>query len=152
MKKNKLSIILIAVLCVFTAVLAIVHLATRKEETDGAVQIVHQGGENLVYISDITTVVDVDGTVVNNAGETKTISGKGISVYDMLVLAGVDPNCDIKITSADEYTVELTAEEISEAGKAWLLLQEDNTLRLIVFGDDGARRNVKGVARITVIY
>jgi len=149
MKKNKLTIIIIAALVLLTAVLAVVHLTTRQEEQEGAIQVVHEGKTTLVYIDDLKPVATVNGTVTNNAGEEKVISGQGILVSDVLKLAGVKPDSTVKVTSADEYTVSLMTEEIEEEGKAWLMIEE-GSLRLIVFGDTGAKRNVKNVARLTV--
>lgn len=149
MKKHKLAIIIIAILILLTAVLTVVHLTTREQSAEGAVQIVQNGKTKLVYLADLKPVAPVQGTVVNNAGEEKKIDGQGILVIDVLKLAGVTAENEVKVTSDDEYTVSLTAEEVAEEGKAWLLI-EDGTLRLIVFGDQGAKRNVKNVVRLTV--
>ena len=149
MKKHKLAIIIIAILILLTAVLTVVHLTTREQSAEGAVQIVQNGKTKLVYLADLKPVAPVQGTVVNNAGEEKKIDGQGILVIDVLKLAGVTAENEVKVTSDDEYTVSLTAEEVAEEGEAWLLI-EDGTLRLIVFGDQGAKRNVKNVVRLTV--
>lgn len=149
MKKNKLTFIIIGILVLLTAVLAVVHLTTRQQEQEGALQIVYQGKTRAIRIEDLKPVAQVDGTVTNNAGEEKRISGPGIMVADVLKLVGIPLENELKVTSADEYTVSLTAEELIEEGKAWLMIEEDS-LRLIVFGDQGAKRNVKNVARLTV--
>lgn len=149
MKKNKLTFIIIGILVLLTAVLAVVHLTTRQQEQEGALQIVYQGKTRAIRIEDLKPVAQVDGTVTNNAGEEKQISGPGIMVADVLKLVGIPLENELKVTSADEYTVSLTAEELIEEGKAWLMIEEDS-LRLIVFGDQGAKRNVKNVARLTV--
>ena len=149
MKKHKLTIIIIAALVLLTAVLAVVHLTTRQSEQEGAIQVVCDGKTTLVYIEELKPVAAVNSTVNNNAGEEKQISGQGILVSDVLKLAGVDVEASIEVTAADEYSVSLTAEEVAEEGKAWLLIEE-GTLRLIVFGDQGAKRNVKNVIRLTV--
>lgn len=148
MKKNKLTIIIIGVLVLLTLVLAVVHLTTRQQEQEGALQVIQDGRTTLVYIEELKPVAAVNGTVTNNAGEEKQISGQGILVSDVLKLAGVDEESSVEVTAADEYTVSLTAEEVAE-GNTWLLI-EDGTLRLIVFGDQGAKRNVKNVVRLTV--
>lgn len=149
MKKHKLTIIIIAVLVLLTAVLAVTHLVTREQGQEGAIQVVQDGKTTLLYIEDLKPVAAVNGTVVNNAGEEKTIDGQGILVSDVLKLAGVEVNSTVEVTADDEYSVNLSAEEVAEEGKAWLLI-EDGTLRLIVFGDQGAKRNVKYVVRLTV--
>lgn len=149
MKKNKLTIFIIGILVLLTAIFAVIHLTTRPQEQEGAVQVVHQGKTTVIRVEDLKPVAQVDGTVTNNAGEEKQISGPGIMVSDVLKLAGISPQGEVKVTSADEYTVSLTSEELAEEGKAWLMIEEDS-LRLIVFGDQGAKRNVKNVARLTV--
>lgn len=149
MKNHKFAVCIIAVLVLLTALLAVVHLTTREEEQENAVQVFYQGKMTVIALEDLKPVAQVDGTVTNNAGEEKQISGPGILVSDVLKLAGVVPASEVKVTSADEYSVALTAEEVTEEGKAWLMLEE-GTLRLIVFGDQGAKRNVKNVVRLTV--
>lgn len=149
MKKNKFIVILIAALVLLTAVLTVVHLTTREQRQEGAIQVVQDGKTTLVYIEALRPVAAVQGTVVNNAGEEKKIDGQGILISDVLKLAGVAADKEVTVTSDDEYSVSLTAEEVAEEGNAWLLI-EDGTLRLIVFGDQGARRNVKNVVRLTV--
>lgn len=149
MKKHKLAIIIIAILVLLTAVLTVVHLTTREEGQEGAIQVVYGGKTTLVSVDDLKPVAAVQGTVVNNAGEEKKIDGQGILVSDVLKLAGAAASGEVTVTADDEYSVSLTAEEVAEEGKAWLLI-EDGTLRLIVFGDQGAKRNVKNVVRLTV--
>ena len=148
MKKSKLTIIIIGILVVLTAVLAVIHLTTRQQEQEGALQVVYGGKTVAIAIEDLKPVAQVDGTVTNNAGEEKKISGPGVLVSDVLKLAGVEGGA-VKVASVDEYVVTLTAEEVAEEGKAWLMIEEDS-LRLIVFGDQGAKRNVKNVVRLTV--
>ena len=69
---------------------------------------------------------------------------------DVLTLAGVEnmPESGVLVTAADEYSVEVTADELAEEDKVYLLQEE--TPRLLVFGDNSEKRNVKNVARITV--
>ncbi len=148
MKKHKLIIIILAVLVLLTAILTVVHLTTREQKAEGAIQVVQNGSTKLVYLEDLKPVAAVQGTVVNNAGEEKNIDGQGILVSDVLKLVGAEVTTELKVTSDDEYTVSLTAGEVAE-GKAWLMI-EDGMLRLIVFGDQGAKRNVKNVVRLTV--
>ena len=149
MKKHKLVVIIIAILVLLTAVLTVVHLTTREEGQEGAVQVMYNGKTTLILFEDLKPVAVVQGTVVNNAGEEKTIDGRGILVSDVLKLAGATVDSKVTVTADDEYSVNLTADEVVEEGKAWLLLEED-FLRLIVFGDQGAKRNVKYVVRLTV--
>lgn len=149
MKNRKFTVIMIVVLVLLVAVLAVIHLNTRQQAQEGALQVVYDGKTVALNIAELKPVTQVEGSVTNNAGVEKQISGQGIAVSDVLRLAGASPDSAVKITSDDEYSASLTAEEIAQEGKAWLLIEEDS-LRLVVFGDDGAKRNVKNVVRLTV--
>ena len=67
---------------------------------------------------------------------------------DLLKQAGIETGT-VTVTSADEYSVRLTAEEVAAEDKAWLLFEGD-AFRLIVFGDKDSKRNVKNVIRLQV--
>jgi hypothetical protein len=147
MKKNKLTIIMICVLVVLTAILTVVHLTTRQQETENAIQVVFDGKTVTVPL-DKLTLVQVQGTMVTGKGEQRPIDSMGISVADLLKQAKV-PAKGVTVTSGDEYSVSLTAEEVAADNKAWLLIEEGSA-RLIVFGDENSKRNVKNVVRLTV--
>ena len=53
------------------------------------------------------------------------------------------------VVSDDSYTADLTAEEVAESGKAYLLLEQPY-LRLVVFGDQNSKRRVSNVVQIIV--
>ena len=53
----------------------------------------------------------------------------------------------VQVVSDDEYTATLQRDEVCEEGKAYLLVDEE-TLRLIVFGDKDSKRKVKNVVRL----
>ena len=150
MKKNRVLIVIIVCLLVLTAVLAIVHQTTRIQDIEGAVLVEIDGRSVAVQISEMS-LVPVQGTMVNNKGESREINGQGILLADVLALAGVqvDEVSGVSVTSSDEYRVEVTGEELETPEKAYLLIEEESA-RLMVFGVSGAKRNVKNVARITV--
>lgn len=53
------------------------------------------------------------------------------------------------VTAADEFSAVLTAQEVTEEGRVYLLREEgEERPRLIVFGDADSKRRVKDVARI----
>ena len=150
MKKNRVLIVIIVCLLAVTAVLAVTHQVTRIQDVEGAVLVEIDGRSIEVRISEMS-LVPVQGTMVNNKGESREINGQGILLADVLELAGVrvDEVSDVSVTSSDEYRVEVTGEELAIPDKAYLLIEEESA-RLMVFGDSGAKRNVKNVARITV--
>lgn len=147
MEKNKLIVIILCVLVTLTAVLTVVHLTTREKETKNAIQVVYKDQITTVPLDELT-LVPVRGTMVTGKGEQRPIDGMGISVADLLKQAHVETGA-VTVHSADEYSVTLTAEEVAAENKAWLLIEE-GAARLIVFGDENSKRNVKNVVRVTV--
>jgi len=149
MKKSKLTVIIICVLVVLTVIFAAVHLATRQQETKGAIQVLYLDQIITVPLEDLP-LVPVQGTMVTGKGEQRPINGMGISVADLLKQAYAYASTGtVVVRSADEYSVRLTAEEVAAENKAWLLI-EDGSARLIVFGDENSKRNVKNVVRLHV--
>lgn len=147
--KKKVVFGVIGVFLAMTAVLAVIHQMTRTEEVEGAVLVEFAGQSVAVQIEDMPLSV-VKGTVVNGKGDMREIDAQGILLADVLTLAGVEnmPESGVLVTAADEYSVEVTADELAEEDKVYLLQEE--TPRLLVFGDNSEKRNVKNVARITV--
>ena len=147
--KKKVVFGVIGVFLAMTAVLAVIHQMTRTEEVEGAVLVEFAGQSVAVQIEDMPLSV-VKGTVVNGKGDKREIDAQGILLADVLTLAGVEnmPESGVLVTAADEYSVEVTADELAEEDKVYLLQEE--TPRLLVFGDNSEKRNVKNVARITV--
>ena len=151
MKKNAALKILLPLVLV-TAILAVIHLATRQSEEAGAIQVVSGGKTVSVPLSRLS-LRDVSGTAVNGKGEVKTIEGKGTPLSDVLAQAGVDLSAARQITvlAADEFSAVLTAQEAAQEGKAFLMQEEgEERPRLVVFGDPDSKRRVKDVARVTV--
>ena len=147
MKKHKLTIIILCVLVALTAVLAGIHLTTREPETENAIQVQYMGQTITVFVDEMT-LVPVQGTMVTGKGEQRHIDGVGISVADLLQQANAAIGT-VTVTSTDEYSVTLTAEEVTAENKVWLLFEEES-FRLMVFGDEDSKRNVKNVVRLRV--
>lgn len=152
MKKNsKIVIAVIAVLIALTAVLAIVHSATRTEVPDGAL-LVSCGGENKYVALNSLDTVPVQGSVVNGKGEKSDIDTQGVPLADVIKDAGFDPSgaAAVKVTADDEFSAELSGDELNEEGKAYLVGENDGSMRLVVFGDSNAKRNVRNVVSVEV--
>lgn len=118
-----------------TAVLAVLHLTTRTPDTEGVILI---NGEP-VQISDLD-FNRVCGTVVNGKGEKKQIDAQGAVLSEV---CGGEFN-SATVTASDEYS---TVVEKQDSENAYLI-EDNGSLRLVVFGDENARRDVKNVARI----
>lgn len=120
---------------ILTAIFAVIHLTTRTPEIEGAVLV--NGTE--VKLSDLD-YESVTGSVKNGKGEVREIDAEGIKLADIL-------DCDyksVKVTASDEYSATVSVDEMENA----YLILDDGTLRLIVFGDENSKRDVKNVVRI----
>lgn len=153
MKKRKSLIfgIIIALLLV-TVILAILHLATRPQEQVSTLQICYNGETTSLPLSDLP-LSDVSGTTVNGKGVEAKVDTKGTRISDVLSLAGVDPNRieQVTVKAFDEFSAVLTAEDIVQPDKAYLIQEDDEEWpRLVVFGDPDSKRKVKDVVRLDV--
>lgn len=154
MKKRNLLIIII--LLVITAVIAFFYLSGRKEAPKGCLAVVHDDKETLIdpFGGELT---DVKGTTINGKGEEKEVSGSGITLLNALEMAKIstDNYTAVKVISSDEYAAELSAEEITAPGTAYLMKDTGDdgaqSIRLIVFGDTNSKRQVKNVVRIETV-
>lgn len=149
MKQNKFVIILIAVLLVVTTVAAGIHLSTRQTAQMGTV-LVESAGETRELSLDRVELTAVRGTVVNGKGEERSVDARGAALSAVLAKAGVMACTQVTVTADDEYSVAVTAEELAEPGRAFLLLEEGERPQLLVFGDPNSKRNVSNVIRLTV--
>ena len=95
--------------------------------SEGAILIQYKGKTSYVQ-PDQLSPVDVSGTIINGKGKEKKIQGKGVSVSKL-----APGSFDLAVVTAeDEYSASVPAED---AEQAWILINEDGSYRLIVFGD-----------------
>lgn len=140
MKQKKLILIILAALVLLTAALAIMHLATRDKVPEGALLVSYNGKTSYIEADKLSTT-EVSGTVTNGKGEEKTIQGQGVPLFSLL-----DGEFQSAVVSAeDEYTATVG---IEDAENAFLILSEDGSMRLVVFGDANAKRDVKQVVKV----
>ena len=130
MKKSLLMSMIALIL--LTAVLAAVHLTTRTPDAEGEIVI---NGKS-VKISELN-IKKVTGSIVNGKGEITQIDSYGIALSDIC-------SCSVTVTASDEYSAEIAADKLKNA----YLITDEDTLHLIVFGDENSKRNVKNVVRI----
>lgn len=114
-------------------------MRTRTPETAGEILI---NGKS-ISISDLD-FSRVTGTIVNGKGEEKQIDSQGILLSDV---CGNDFS-KITATASDEYSTEILPED---SENAYIILTDDGSLRLIVFGDSNAKRDVKNLVRIDFV-
>ena len=146
--KTYKALALILVLAMLTGIAAWFHLSSREEVAEGTVRITANGSAQTVKLADLH-YEPVSGVRVNGKGESIPVEGEGISVKDLLETQKIVSCTKVTVISDDTYSAELTAEEIAEDGKAYLLL-DDAYLRLVVFGDHNSKRSVSKVVQIIV--
>lgn len=150
-KSTKIIMAAIAALIALTAVFAIIHSAARTEVPDGALLVSCGGEKKYVDLASLDTV-SVRGSVVNGKGEKSDVNTQGVPLADVIENAGFDPNgaVTVKVTADDEFSAELSGDELNEDGKAYLVSEDDGSMRLVVFGDSNAVRNVRNVVSVEV--
>lgn len=150
-KSTKIIMAAIAALIALTAVFAIIHSAARTEVPDGALLVSCGGEKKYVDLASLDTV-SVRGSVVNGKGEKSDVNTQGVPLADVIENAGFDPNgaVTVKVTADDEFSAELSGDELNEDGKAYLVGEDDGSMRLVVFGDSNAKRNVRNVVSVEV--
>ena len=151
MKTNKVKV-LVLVLAVLVAVAAVLHLNTRKAVAEGSLSVTVKGTETTLDISKFA-YEQVTGTRMNGKGETIQVDAQGVALKQVLAMAKASDYETVTIYSEDSYNAVVTAEEVEDGTKAFLIVEEDddeNELRLVVFGDTNSKRSVSDVAQIVV--
>ena len=140
--------VLFAILVLFTVIFAVVHLNTREEVPEHAVQIT--AGDK-TYMVDITKLEyeQVTGIRVNGKGEELEVNAQGILLREVLSQNAISEFSKVTVVADDSYQAEVTAEEIKEDAKVYFLYEEES-LRLIVFGDENSKRSVSNVVQVMV--
>ena len=153
---KRTHLIITAVLVLMTALIAFFYLKNRHQAPEGNLAILYEDKETQVDPFSLP-LTEVKGTTVNGKGEQKKISEEGVTLSDVLSLAGISKGdySAVRVVSSDEYAAEISAEEIDSDKIAFLIRDKaDNDtelIRLIVFGDSNSKRQVKDVVRIEVI-
>lgn len=125
---------------------------TRTQEQANTLQINYNGEIISLPLTELP-VYDVSGTTINGKGEEKQVEAKGTLVSDVLTQAKIDLGTiqQVIVKASDEFYAVLTAEDVAQPDKAYLI-QEDGEEwpRLVVFGDPDSKRKVKEVVRLEV--
>lgn len=152
MKKSvKILLAILLVLVVVVAVLAVKHINSRETVPEGALAV--HVGEKITYV-DLSkqSLEAVQGSVVNGKGEVKAVDAQGLSLSRVLELAKVNPAevSSVTVRSDDEYTAEISGGEVLESGKVYVTLDAAGGMRLVVFGDENSKRQVRDVVALAV--
>ena len=149
MKKMEPVKIAIIVLVLITAIVAIFYMTTRPTASEGTLRI-ENGGQVIELPLERLTFASVHGITVNGKGEERTIDAQGVLLSEVLREAGISDFSEVTVTADDAYTAVVTAEEIAEPDRVYLIRQDEGGLRLIVFGDSNSKRSVSDVASLSV--
>ena len=165
---RKKSILLAAILILLAALLSFFYLSGRRAVPGGTIAVVLDGTTIDIDPAGIVKT-EVTGILRTGKGEERHIAAEGFALQELLRAAGIRENAyaSVRVVSEDEYAAELSMAEIEEPAKVFLIWDAageparalpirdaaaDGTgsLRLIVFGDQNAKRQVKNVRRIEV--
>jgi len=163
--KNKRMLIAVLV-CVLVAATVAVGLIVRNQQKAKEIKdaiTVNAGGKAIVVAVTDLNKGEFSGETVNGKGERATHQYRGVELQALLkenkvALEGI---ASVTATSADQYTAELTGDEVRTDGRVYLAVEidgekvsgiEDGTLgvQMIVFGDENMRRSVRNLAVIDV--
>ena len=146
--KSKIKILILIIVCIFlVAVLSLINQRRRISVPQNMIRI--EGTKsNMLDLSTLPRS-KISGKVVNNKGDVREISGDGISLFDLIKDYAGDNYSKITVISDDEYKAIITRDEAEIPGRA-ILIFEDSTMRLYVFGDANSKRNVSNVKRIII--
>lgn len=149
MKKAEPVKIAVIVLALITAIVAIIYLTTRPTVPEGTLRI-ENGGQVIEFPLERLEMIPVLGTVVNGKGEERTVDAQGVLLSAVLREAGISEFAEVIVTADDAYSAAVTAEEIADSNRVYLIQQDGGGLRLIVFGDSNSKRSVSDVVSLSV--
>lgn len=154
---SRVKTLLILAFCLMAvSIFGLVNILTREEIPANSIAVYYENEIRYVELKALD-LEDVSGMVANGRGEVKNISGKGISLYDIIEKAfpnylkkNETKSHEIKVIADDEYSASLSYEEILEQDKAYILINGDasQVARLYVFGDKDSKRSVSKVKKI----
>ena len=149
MRKVEPVKIAIIVLVLITAIVAIFYLTTRPTASEDTLRI-EKNGQVIELPLERLDFNPVRGTVVNGKGEERTVDAQGVLLSEILREAGISEFSEVTVTANDAYSAVVTAEEIAEPDRVYLIQQDEGGLRLVVFGDSNSKRSVSDVASLSV--
>ena len=149
-----------ALLLVATGIVAAVHM--NNQEPVECMVILQNGQETKVSFDDLEQGA-FSGELINGKGDVTSHEYTGILLRTLLENKSIDPTgiTGVTVTSADNYGVEFTPEEILQDGKVYAATTADGAkiegidpgtdgVQVIVFGDENSRRCVRYAQKITI--
>lgn len=150
----------IALLLVATGIVAALHLANQD---DIGCMVILQGEQEIAVSFEDLDKYAFSGELTDGKGDVTFHEYTGILLRELLAGKGIDlaQVTGVTVTSADNYSVTLTGDEIRQADKVYVAITVDGAkiegidpgsagVQLIVFGDANSRRCVRFAQKITV--
>lgn len=158
--KKKIFTVTVAIVLALAVVGVAIH-KIGQNETSGIVLI--SESEQVEISLDELTVTDFSGTIVNGKGETFEHDFSGILLRDALIKKGfiLDQTSEVTVTSADNYSATILADEILNYDKVYIATVCDGEqvegiegdsygAEIVVFGDKDSRRCVRYLMKVEV--
>ena len=153
-------IIIIAVLLMLTVVVAAVHLSNQEGIS---CMVIKSGGEEIAVSFEDLDKQSFAGELIDGKGDVTSHSYTGVLLKELLEAKGITlaDISGIKITSADNYSVEFSAEELMADDRLYAAITADGEtiegidagepgVQIIIFGDENSRRCVRFASVIEI--
>lgn len=157
---KKLCVAGIVLLLVVTGVVTVIHL---NNQDDISCMVIRQQQREITVSFEDLNQDTVSGELIDGKGDVTSHEYTGILLRTLLEKKGVDlaQISNVTVTSADNYSVAFTAEEILQAEKVYVATTADGEkipgidqgshgVQLIVFADPNSRRCVRFAQIITI--
>lgn len=151
-----------AIAAVLLTAAVILTLKVRNDAPDESGLIINSGTETFTYSWEDLSQTSFSGEIVNGKGEVSDHEYQGIELSELFDQSGITISKDTKITvsSEDNYSAELSGEEVLTKSKVYAAVISDNEMiesidgkqggQLVVYGDPNAKRQVRYLKTITV--
>lgn len=154
--------LVVAIIVILVAVVCVLGFLARNgsEEKEGLT--IRSDANEMTAAWDEIEREPFEGDIVNGKGQTFHNEYEGVELKALLAENGIElaDGTVITATSEDNYSAELTADEVNENGKVYVALTENGEMiegieggqgaQLIVFGDSNSKRAVRYLTIITI--
>lgn len=150
----------IVILLIITCIVAFIHINSQEEV---ACMVIRRGEQEISVSFEDLRKEDFSGELVDGKGTVTAHSYTGILLKDLLSTKGINlaEITVLKVTSADNYSVEFTGEEIRADSTVYAAVVADGQpiegidpgtegVQIIVFGDPNSRRCVRFAAILEI--
>lgn len=151
----------IVILLVATCIVAVIHI--NSQETV-ACMVIRSGEQEIAVSFQDLRRTEFSGELVDGKGTVTAHTYTGVLIKDLLVSKSIDLSeiAELRVTSADNYSVTFTGEEIRADSSVYAAVTADGKpieginrgtegVQIIVFGDTNNRRCVRYTAILEII-